>query len=1105
MRWRIILLTVVAAAIGLAYLSILTGEDDPASLRNIGRSYYEEENYAEAAKTFRKILAFTPGSAVDEINLGIVLVQLEQYEQAREHLRRGEQLNPKLAPQAAYNTALSYKRERDFAKAVAAFERVLKLDPSDPDAVYNLAVVYESLGQLDKAFEQASRAVELLPDEIAPHYRRMMIAVRQGKTEIATQEKNELTRLRGQDARNRTPAELEMSRYTEIVEPERTLPPPPRNVQPSGVRFADVTAAAGIEADAGSQNTSPAAISWVDLNGDSLQDLCLLASGRKPALWLNSSSGVFKPFPFSLDDFVPESAAHAWGDLDYDGDQDLCVAGKQSAQIFANDGAGKLTKAGEVPVDPAALRQLLLVDYDHDGDLDLYVAQASSPPRMFQNDGKAAFKPVPPETGLSPANTKVEQILFLDFDDDNDTDFLLSQVGLPNLLLSNLRVGAFADVAGRVGLDMPSSNRNVLVTDLNNDEWRDLVFLQKSGDVSAALGAKSGRYQPLNLGRVDGQSAALTSLDYDNDGDEDVLAGGRLFQNDGRFSDFTAAAGLEALGSSLTQASAEDLDGDGDLDLAVCLENGALRLLRNEGGNRNQWVRIRPEGLQSNRFGVATKVEVRDGTFFQRKICEGRPILFGIGQRRDVDVVRLWWPTGVAQNILGPVLRQTTLVKEKLGPPSSCPFLYLWDGREFSFFTDVLDVAALGVPLANGKMLPYASREDLLIPGSKVKYKDGRIVLQLTGELREIVYLDSVRLSYVDHSGETEIYPMNWAGFSGPASRLVSLDSLWPARKVRGDQGEDHTSALVEQDGIYASRGIRLTRFYGLADPHSLTLDLGDLSRLERPALLLQGWVNWIDGDTLYALGQGAGPAPCGPRLEIQNDGGDWELFAENIGLPGGINKHVIVPLPNGSRGKSTRVRVATNLEVYWDRAAVGNMTVRENPAAGGPSFQGATLPGAGESGHLAAALPLISSHLHFRGFSRIVEGTSGAPPRYVYNETTQEAPWKSQQGLFTRFGEVSPLLSSTDDRLVVFGPGDEITLTFAVPPAVERGSVRDYILSVSGWIKDANPSTRTGDRVEPLPTRAMRNYPFDPEPGLADRDYWETVDRYNTRILGRR
>ncbi len=1086
MRWRIILLTVVAAVVGFAYLSMLTGEDDPASLRNIGRSYYEDENYAEAAKTFQRILTLTPDSAVDEINLGIVLVQLEQYEQAREHLRRGEKLDRKLAPQAAYNLALSYKREREFAKAAAELERVLKLDPSDPDTAYNLAVVYEGLGQLDKAFEQATRAVELLRDEIAPHYRRMMIAVRQGKTEVATQEKNELTRLRGRDARNRTPAQLEMSRYTEIVEPERTSLPQPQTVQPAGVKFTEVTIAAGIQTDADDQNAHTTAVSWVDLNGDSFQDLSLVVGGRTPAFWLNNGSGAFTSFPADLG-FVPQSAAQAWGDLDYDGDEDLCLAGKELIQVFTNDGSGKFTKASSVPIGPAAVSQLLLVDYDHDGDLDLYLAQSASPPRMFQNDGKGGFTAVQAESGLSPAGTKIDGILFLDFDDDNDTDFLLTQAGLPNLLLSNLRVGAFADIARQVGLDAPLDNRNVIVTDLNNDQWPDVVFLEKGGDLSAALGTKSGKYQTMTLGRVTGQSPALASFDYDNDGDEDLFAGGRLFQNDGRFSDFTGAAGLDTLGAaSVLQASAEDFDGDGDLDLAVCLGNGSLRLLRNDGGNRNQWVRIRLEGLQSNRFGVQTKVEVRKGSFFQRKICEGRPLLFGIGQRRDVDVVRMWWPTGVAQNILAPAVKQTTLVKEKLGPPSSCPFLYLWDGKQFSFFTDVLDVAALGVPLANGRMLSHADKEDLLIPGSKVKYKDGRIVLQMTGELREIVYLDSVRLSFVDHSPDAEIYPMDFAGASpGSPSRLVSFRGLRPPVQARTDQDGDLTASLLDRDGVYAARGIRLTRFYGLANSHSLILDFGDLSGLKHPALLLQGWVNWIDGDTLYALGQGAGPAPYGPRLEVKKDDGPWKTVSENIGLPGGINKQVIVRLPRELCGESTRVRISTNLEVYWDRVAAGNLTIEENGPTGN--------------------VPLVSSDLHFRGFSKIVRNAAGAPPRYAYSETAPEAPWKPQQGLFTRFGDVSPLLSSTDDRLVVFGPGDEITLTFATLPAAKPGTARDFILHVNGWIKDANPSTRTGDRVEPLPTRTMTNYPFEAEPSLADREYWETIDRYNTRTLERR
>ncbi|RPI28280.1 MAG: tetratricopeptide repeat protein [Acidobacteria bacterium] len=1083
---RICLLTAVAAVPLLAYFSLLSGEDDPASLRNVGRAYYEEENYAEAAKTFDRILSLVPGSAVDHINLGVVLVQLEQYETARQHLEQGEKLGRYLAAHAAYNIALSYKRQRDMAKAAEAFERVLKLDPSDPDTTYNLAVVYEALGNLDRAFELATRAVDLLSDEIAPHYRRMMIAVRQGKTAIATQEKEALTRLRGQDARNRTPAELEMSRYTEIVEPERSSVPEVREAKASGVKFTDVTTEAGLTTVDRAAEPMPASFSWVDLNGDSLQDLAVSVRGRAPAFWLNAGSGKFKAFSPALE-AQAEGTSQAWGDLDFDADQDLCLAGKEVVQVLTNDGSGKLTKTSDLPLESSSVRDLLLIDYDHDGDLDLYAALSGSPPRMFQNDGKAAFVPTGAGNGLSPAASKAESLLFVDFDDDNDTDFFLTQSGFPNMLLSNLRVGAFDDVAGKVGLQTPSENREVVVTDLNNDEWRDFVFLQKNGELSAAVGKRSGKFQPMSVGRVASRSPALVSFDYDNDGDEDLLAAGRLFQNDGRFTDFTSAAGLEALGDRIiVQADPEDFDGDGDLDLALCLEDGSIRLLRNEGGNRNQWIRVALEGLQSNRFGVATKVEIRDGSFFQQKIYHGKPLLFGIGQRQDVDVVRMWWPTGVAQNILAPALKQTALIKEKLGPPSSCPFLYLWDGERFSFFTDVLDVAALGVPLAGGKLLPHANREHLLIPGSKITYRDGRIVVQMTGELREIVYLDSVELQYIDHPADTLVFPLDWAGAQADSSsRLVELSDLRRPLGARANNGEIVTAELVEKDGTYVTEGVRLTRFNGLAGPHSLVLEFGDLSGMDRPALLLEGWINWIDGDTLYALGQGAGPGLTGPRLEVQKGDGEWEVISENTGLPGGIGKHVIVPLPRRACRPNTRLRISTNLEVYWDRAAIGNITGR---------WESSTSP-----------LPLLMSDLHFRGFSRLVRGPKGVPPWYDYEDVASQAPWKPQQGFLTRYGSVSPLLKSVDDRLAVFGPGDELTLAFAIPPPTRRGFVRDFVLRVDGWIKDANPSTRTGDRVEPLPTRTMTNYPFDEVPSMENREYWETVDQYNTRVMGGR
>jgi len=1076
------LITLVILSVGaIAYVSQLPAEDSPASLRNIGRSQYEEEKYEEAAKSFERILSVDPNSAIDHLNLGIVLVQLEKFPEAREHLEKGESLDASLAPHAAYNLALTYKRERNFAEAAKEFERLLKLDPVNPDAVYNLAVVYEGLSQLPKAFELASRSVELLPDEVAPHYRRMMLAVRLGKLDIANQEKAKMAELRAQDARNRTPAELEMSVYTEIVEPDRTRRVTSETPRPSPVKFQDVSESVGLKTAA--EGTAGGQVSWVDLDGDGRQDLAAVfpgAGGPRPSLrlWTNRTGG-FQPLtlPGPLSENLVSRAG--WGDLDHDGDQDLCASVEGRILSFLNDGTGNLVQKSESKL-TAGVADILVVDFDHDGDLDIYVALIGAPPLMLQNDGQGSLTPLEKETGLAAGGRPARRLVRLDFDDDNDTDFFIGHDQGPNSLLSNLRVGAFRDIATTLGIDQPSALSDAVSADLNNDVWPDLVVIDKQGAVTALMGQKTGKFERMTLPAAPG-GGALEVFDVDNDGDEDLLAGTRLFQNDWKFTDFTQAYGL-ALATPVVSAGAEDYDQDGDYDLAVVQQDGALRLLRNEGGNRNRWLRVSLEGLQSNRFGVGTKVEIRENSFFQRKISEGRPLLFGLGQYNSVDVLRMWWPTGVAQNILAPTPERDNPVREKLGPPSSCPYIYVWNGREFEFFTDVLDATALGVPLGNGKFWPHADKEDLVIPGSLLREKDGELLIQMTGELREVVYLDRLRLTAIDHPSDVSVVSLDAAGVPPDGrSRLVEISKRVVPTSARDEKGNDWRPALISSDRRHA-QGFKLTRFNGLTETHGLLLDFNIPSGVDSPVLALTGWVNWMDGDTLYAIGGGAGPAPFGPRIEIRVEGGRWRLVTETPGLPPGIGKTLVVPLPDDVLGRHIQVRITTNMEVYWD-----SITVAHSDAVAGT----------------VQALAIAKADLHFRGFSKLDRKAANSPPWYDYRIVSASAPWKGQRGFFTKYGGVLDLLGRADDHLVVFGPGDELTLRFKAPQsAPAAGWVRDYVLRVDGWIKDANATTHRGDTVEPLPYRGMATYPPDRDRPVSDTTYWETVDEYNTRTL---
>ncbi len=110
---------------------------------------------------------------------------------------------------------------------------------------------------------------------------------------------------------------------------------------------------------------------------------------------------------------------------------------------------------------------------------------------------------------------------------------------------------------------------------------------------------------------------------------------------------------------------------------------------------------------------------------------------------------------------------------------------------------------------------------------------------------------------------------------------------------------------------------------------------------------------------------------------------------------------------------------------------------------------------------------------------------------------------WNPTPGLYTRYGDVTPLLREVDDRLVIMGSGDEIRLLFptAALPSLRPGWKRDFLLLVDGWAKDADANTAFSQSVEPLPFHGMRSYPYPPAEHFPD-DALQRDDalRYNTR-----
>jgi hypothetical protein len=202
------------------------------------------------------------------------------------------------------------------------------------------------------------------------------------------------------------------------------------------------------------------------------------------------------------------------------------------------------------------------------------------------------------------------------------------------------------------------------------------------------------------------------------------------------------------------------------------------------------------------------------------------------------------------------------------------------------------------------------------------------------------------------------------------------------------------------------------------------------------------------------------------------------------MGIPAGKPKTIAVDLSGKWLSASREVRMVTNLCVYWDE-----IFLSEN--ANEPAVR---------LTHVNAA----SADLHFRGFSKPrIDPQRKQPEGFDYQTWMPVSMWNPTPGLYTRYGDVRPLLEAVDDRLVIMGSGDELRLLFPARnlPPLKPGCKRDYLLLVDGWAKDGDYNTAFSQSVEPLPFHAMTSYPYPASQHFPDdAAHREYEQRYNTR-----
>lgn len=221
--------------------------------------------------------------------------------------------------------------------------------------------------------------------------------------------------------------------------------------------------------------------------------------------------------------------------------------------------------------------------------------------------------------------------------------------------------------------------------------------------------------------------------------------------------------------------------------------------------------------------------------------------------------------------------------------------------------------------------------------------------------------------------------------------------------------------------------------------------------------------------------------------VEVPDGKGGWTVAQENLGFPAGRKKTVLFNLTDVFRpGTPRRVRIRTNLEIYWDHLEWAR--------------------GLPDADVKMVRLAPSSVDLHYRGYSVINRPDAGAPEVPDYNRLlSTKQIWRDLEGYYTRHGEVGELVREIDDRYVIVASGDEMSLRFPEQPPPPAGWVRDYIIMGDGWIKDGDYNSTHSRTVQPLPHHAQQEYETKPgklEDEFVYRRFPEDWVKYHTRYV---
>jgi len=935
---------------------------------------------------------------------------------------------------ASYYTGQGYAQSGEPEEALVWFKRSMELDPYLRSAIYGAAQASRRVGREDEA-EQYLELFQSLADNPRAHLAEIKYTKMGSKAEV---------KVLGDPV---SPVKVDMDRVWSSPE---TL--------------------VSIEGD---QRSSGSSLSACDIDLDGRVDLFCSGIGSDEdgsgamIIW-NRESGweIDSSTPMST---IPDVRSTLWGDVDGNGWPDVFLCRDGVNQLWLQDDGEwsrnpSIESAQEAPLETV---DGAMFDADHDGDLDIYAVNGNGPSVLLNNNRDGSWRRIGPEEGLPATGAGSRQVLVTDIDRDRDLDLIVLNKDAPNDVFVNDRLWRYRPAEG---FDEFRSRRimSIVAGDEDVDGVPELITRDPDGVLHRWTPGDSGRWNPIVMDQPEsgiGQDSVrpqLAMLDVTGSGEKSLIS--------------TCAQGLVDGGQVLKSPQLLNW-----IPVNLHVEKGpSIVLLESGPEGRVELVEIPPgdgrypflgvsftgqedpgQSMRSNASGIGTQYSARRGSNWSSgRVLRNdsgpgqslQPVAIGLGPDPRIDFLAIEWSDGVFQTELG--LSEDVIIKETQRQLSSCPVLFMHDGEDYVFISDVLGVGGIGFRTGRDSIVNARPWERFLIP--ELESTRDQFDFVLAEPMEESCYLDSIKLVQWE-------LPPGWSmtldermgtGMPEPTGEPVFYrTSLSPSSAFALD-GSDVLDDLARVDRKAAAPGPVDDRFLGrLESPQVVTLMFEKpLQKLSgSPVLMMDGWVEYPYSQTCFAAWQ-ADATYDPPTIEALDSEGVWQTILVKVGYPAGMPRQMSVPL-DGLPEECMGLRVSTNLDLYWDAMKV----IGSEPC-----------PGARRH-----VLPMTGAELLHVGFPARANSDQKYPS-FDWSSRTPLWDTRYQKGFYTRFGDVSKLIRNQDHALAIFGTGEAVNVQFARPMSrLSPGWSARLVLEIEGWCKDKDMFTSGGDTIEPLPVEA--------------------------------